>query len=119
MNENCVKNNSLCEFYCPYDTAGYNGCMYGASAEDHKVIPPCTQNNDELSQLRAETGASIADIAKALNLCRSYDVAKEYIKLKSTAVARYKVIDGKKLPLDTTDYIKLARENATTNKMRI
>lgn len=44
MNENCVKDGSVCLFYCPYDEASYNACLYGASVEDYEVIPPCIVN---------------------------------------------------------------------------
>ncbi len=41
MPENCVEDGVKCAFYCPYDEASYDSCLYGASMEDHEIIPPC------------------------------------------------------------------------------
>lgn len=72
-------------------------------------------NHSEIAQLREETGVSVSEAAKALDLCEEYDIAKEYLRLRYTAIARYKVIEGKKIPFEIADYINLAKKNVNIN----
>lgn len=65
-----------------------------------------------LERLRAETGCGIAECRKALEICGSYDVAYEYLRLKSQAVCRYKNVNGQTVRWVDDDYIEKAREIA-------
>lgn len=63
-----------------------------------------------LERLRAETGCGISECEQALEICGSYDVAYEYLRLKSQAVCRYKYSDGKKVRWVDSDYIERAKQ---------
>ena len=63
-----------------------------------------------LKRLREETGCSIIDCKKALDVCDSYEMAYEYLRLKSQAVCRYKITNGKKEKWTDEDYIEKARQ---------
>lgn len=69
-----------------------------------------------LERLRAETGCEISECEQALEICGSYDVAYEYLRLKSQAVCRYKYINGKKIRWAENDYIERAKQ-AVLNSM--
>ena len=71
-------------------------------------------NIAEIKQLSKETSVSILEAKHALKVCKNYDIAKEYLHQKHTAVARYKIINGKKMKLTDNDYIELANQKIRT-----
>ena len=66
-------------------------------------------------KLHEETGISMQEAAEAYELCKSYALAKEYMRLISAAVARYVLKDGKKTPYGKDDYLCLAKININKN----
>lgn len=62
-------------------------------------------------RLSEDVGVGKNDATKAYELCGSYAVAKEYLKLIHQAVARYKMVHGEKVHFDMMDYLQLAKEN--------
>lgn len=64
----------------------------------------------EIKQLASETTGSMKEAKDALLLCEDYDIAKEFISLRNTAVCRYKIVDGDKVRFTENDYIELARK---------
>lgn len=62
-----------------------------------------------INKLRNETGVGIYEANRALNLCGDVEIAKEFLKLYSQAVARYKIINNKKIAYEIEDYVELAK----------
>lgn len=60
--------------------------------------------------LHNETGIPLNTCKKALELCKNYDEAKEFLHLTHTAVARYKIVNGKKIMFTDEDYLNLIRK---------
>lgn len=65
-----------------------------------------------------EQGFGIEESERAYELCGSYAVAVEYLKLLGQAVARYKMVHGEKVAYETRDYVNLAKENAKKDAKR-
>lgn len=65
----------------------------------------------EVFTLRNETGMPLDKCMKALELCENVNDAKEFLCLTNTAVARYKVVDGKRVAFTDEDYLNLIRKN--------
>ena len=67
-----------------------------------------------ISKLARDTGCSLSVCNKALTLCDGdYDVSYTYLEMKNSAVARYKNIDGHKVPWTDSDYIAAAKEKCS------
>ena len=64
-----------------------------------------------IKKLRERTGCSLNDCKKALALCENIDIAYEYLRLKGQALARYKMVAGKKIPWQDKDYLEAAKKN--------
>jgi translation elongation factor EF-Ts len=65
-----------------------------------------------IKKLRERTGRSLNDCNKALELCNNdINVAYEYLRLREQALARYKIVNGKKIPWQTEDYLEAAKKN--------
>lgn len=64
-----------------------------------------------IKKLRERTGCSLNDCKKALELCNDMNVAYEYLRLRGQALARYKIVNGKKIPWQTEDYLEAAKKN--------
>lgn len=63
-----------------------------------------------IKELRNRTGCSLPDCKHALILCGDkIGVAYTYLKLKNSAVARWKIIDGKKIAWSDFDYVMEAK----------
>lgn len=60
-------------------------------------------------KLREATGCSITECKNALAICDSYEMAYEYLRLKSQAVARYKIENGVKRRWNENDYLEAAK----------
>ena len=61
--------------------------------------------------LSEKTGCGVIVAKKAMDICRyDIEIAFEFLKLKGQAVARYKNIDGRKIPWDNVDYYMEARK---------
>ena len=65
---------------------------------------------EDIKFLRDRTGCRIASAKKAMELCKNKEIAFEFIRLKGQAVARYKKIDGRKIPWDNIDYYMEAKK---------
>lgn len=63
-----------------------------------------------IRKLSNETGVSLSEAKKALSICTDYVIAKEYLRLKYDGVARYKIIDGRRITFSDNDYAVLAAE---------
>ena len=64
-----------------------------------------------IKKLKERTGCSLSDCKKALELCNDMNVAYEYLRLRGQALARYKIVNGKKIPWQTEDYLEAAKKN--------
>ena len=61
--------------------------------------------------LSEKTGCGVITAKKTMDICKNdIDVAFEFLKLKGHAVARYKIINNKKIPWDNVDYYMEARK---------
>lgn len=65
---------------------------------------------EDIKFLRDKTGCGIASAKKVMELCKNKEIALEFIRLKGQALARYKYIDGRKIPWDNIDYYMEARK---------
>ena len=65
---------------------------------------------ESIKFLNEKTGCGISNAKKAMELCKNKEIAFEFIRLKSQAYARYKIIDGRKIPWDNTDYYMEAKK---------
>lgn len=65
---------------------------------------------EDIKFLRDKTGCGIASAKKAMELCKNKEIAFEFIRLKGQAIARYKKIDGRKIPWDNIDYYMEAKK---------
>lgn len=65
---------------------------------------------EDIKFLRDKTGCGIASAKKAIDLCKNRKIAFEFIRLKGQALARYKYIDGRKVPWDNIDYYMEAKK---------
>ena len=59
---------------------------------------------EDIKFLRDRLGCGVASAKKVLELCENKEIAFEFIRLKGQAVARYKYVEGKKVPWDNIDY---------------
>lgn len=64
-----------------------------------------------IKKLKERTGCSLNDCKKALEFCNDMNVAYEYLRLRGQALARYKIVNGKKIPWQTEDYLEAAKKN--------
>ena len=63
-----------------------------------------------VKRLKEQSGCSLVDCKKALEVCEGLEgVAYEYLKLKSCAVARYRIVNFKKVPWKDKDYVEEAK----------
>lgn len=69
------------------------------------------ERNLLIKNLRNEVGVGIYEASEALNLCKDYEVAKEFLRLYGLTVSRYKIVDGQKILYTKEDYIELAKRN--------
>ena len=67
---------------------------------------------EDIKFLRDKTGCGIASAKKAIDLCKNRKIAFEFIRLKGQALARYKYIDGRKVPWDNIDYYMEAKKQS-------
>ena len=65
---------------------------------------------EDIKFLRDKTGCGIVSAKKAIDLCKNRKIAFEFIRLKGQALARYKYIDGRKVPWDNIDYYMEAKK---------
>lgn len=74
-------------------------------------------NPQAIKALKRQTGCSLVESKRALEACDGdYIVAYYYLKLKSSAVARYTIKNGKNIPFTEKDYVALAKETAAKRK---
>ena len=59
---------------------------------------------EDIKFLRDRLGCGIVSAKKVIELCENKEIAFEFIHLKRQAVARYKYVEGKKVPWDNIDY---------------
>ena len=59
---------------------------------------------EDIKFLRDRLECGIASAKKVIELCENKEIAFEFIRLKGQAVARYKYVEGKKVPWDNIDY---------------
>lgn len=60
-------------------------------------------------ELKNRTGCPISHCKEALRLCGdNVEIAYNYLKLKSNAVSRWKIVDGNKVPWTNADYVSKA-----------
>ena len=59
---------------------------------------------EDIKFLRDKTGCGIVSAKKVIELCENKEIAFEFMRLKGQAVARYKYVEGKKVPWDNIDY---------------
>lgn len=63
-----------------------------------------------IEELRKRTGCSMPDCKHALILCGDkIEVAYTYLKLKNSAVSRWKIVDEKRIPWSDFDYVYEAK----------
>lgn len=63
-----------------------------------------------IRRLKTSSGCGIAECKKALMLCNNREgVAFEYLRLKSSAVRRRKMVDGKLVSWSDDDYVSEAK----------
>lgn len=65
---------------------------------------------EDIKFLRDKTGCGITSARMAIDLCGNKEIAFEFMRLKGQAVARYKNIDGRKIPWDNIDYYMEAKK---------
>lgn len=71
---------------------------------------------EQIREVHNRTGCGICTAEKTLTLCGDdVNVAVEFIRLRGQAVARYKIISGKKIPWNNDDYLKEAKRKAKKN----
>lgn len=70
----------------------------------------------DIKFLKEKTGCGIEAARQAMILCKNREIAFEFLKLKSHAVARYKKIDDRKIPWDNIDYYMEARRIVENKK---
>ena len=69
-----------------------------------------------LKTLRALTGCSLVECHEALKICKDNEhLAYEYLRLKSTAVKRMKLVKGKWVNWTEADYVKEAERQCSIN----
>lgn len=67
--------------------------------------------------LSEKTGCGVMTAKKTMDICKNdIEIAFEFLKLKSHAVARYKKIDDKKIPWDNIDYYMEAKRIVENKK---
>lgn len=66
--------------------------------------------------LKEKTGCGVKATKQAMILCKNREIAFEFLKLKSHAVARYKIIDNRKIPWDNVDYYMEAKQIVENKK---
>jgi hypothetical protein len=67
---------------------------------------------EDIKLLREKIGCGMEQARIALEKCNSIDSAYYYLKIKSLAVARYKIVNGKRILWGDEDFI------AEANKVR-
>jgi hypothetical protein len=72
---------------------------------------------EDIKFLRDNTGCGIVDAKKALDLCKNKIIALEYLYLKGHAIARYKYVNGKKIPWENIDYYREAKMRGYKNEI--
>lgn len=65
---------------------------------------------EDIKFLRDKTGCGIVSAKKVIELCENKEIAFEFMRLKRRALARYKYIDGRKVPWDNIDYYMEAKK---------
>lgn len=68
---------------------------------------------EDIKFLRDKTGCGIVSAKKVIELCENKEIAFEFMRLKGRALARYKYIDGRKVPWDNIDYYMEAKKRVT------
>lgn len=67
--------------------------------------------------LSEKTGCGVITAKKTMDICKNdIEIAFEFLKLKSHAVARYKKIDDRKIPWDNIDYYMEAKRIVENKK---
>jgi len=59
---------------------------------------------EDIKLLRDRLGCGVVSAKKVIELCENKEIAFEFMRLKGQAVARYKYVEGKKVPWDNIDY---------------
>lgn len=67
---------------------------------------------EDIKSLREQIGCGITDAKKAIDLCDDKEIALEFLRLKGQALARYNIINGKKIRWNDMDYYKEAKKRA-------
>ena len=65
---------------------------------------------EDIKFLRDKTGCGIVSAKKVIELCENKEIAFEFMRLKGRALARYKYIEGRKVPWDNIDYYMEAKK---------
>ena len=67
--------------------------------------------------LSEKTGCGVITAKRTMDIC-NYDIeiAFEFLRLKGQAVARYKIIDNRKIPWDNIDYYMEAKRIVENRK---
>lgn len=65
---------------------------------------------NDIKILKEETGCSYSAANKVLNLCKDVKIALKFLRLRSQAVARYRIVDDQRVPWDDIDYYIEAKE---------
>ena len=66
---------------------------------------------EKIKLLQEKTGCGILECKNALKYCNNdIDVAFLFLKLYSQSVARYKIIDNKKVKWEIEDYVLAAKK---------
>ena len=72
---------------------------------------------EDIIQLKKECGAGFGDCKLAVTLAQGdLDVAFKFLDLKSSAVSRYKFVDGVRYPFTDEDYLELAKKRVDKEK---
>lgn len=67
--------------------------------------------------LNEKTGCGVITAKKTMDICKNdIEIAFEFLKLKGHALARYKIIDNKKIPWDNIDYYMEAKRIVENKK---
>jgi len=67
--------------------------------------------------LSEKTGCGVIAAKKAMDICKyDIEIAFEFIRLKGQAFARYKYIDGRKIPWDNIDYYMEAKKRVAEKR---
>ena len=70
----------------------------------------------DIKFLKEKTGCGVKAVKQAMIFCKNREIAFEFLKLKNHAVARYKIIDNRKIPWDNVDYYMEAKQIVENKK---